>query len=237
MLYNIPNDGTTPIGLKERTIGGVHSFLLRHLVGLPEIPTSPSFLDLGCGTGAWLERLALLGLTDLLGVDRDGSAFGASSATFVKGDLDSEAPLKLGARKFDIVTSIEVIEHLANPGCLLAHASNYMKADGVFILTTPNIHSVLCRLRYLVTGKMKQFDEKGDIGHTTPILLPGIQKMLARRGMAIVHLWEYPENGGTITSRFLTKSAAALAKRLFPLVFEGDNLCVVIKKTRCNTLG
>jgi ubiquinone/menaquinone biosynthesis C-methylase UbiE len=44
--------------LSERTISGLHKNLSQ---SLPQITYDTAVLDIGCGTGAWLERLSKLG--------------------------------------------------------------------------------------------------------------------------------------------------------------------------------
>ena len=71
-----------------------------------------SVLDVGCGTGTWLKVFALHGIKDLTGVDGpyvDRSSLQIDSDRFIAADLRN--PLSLG-RKFDLVVSLEVAEHL-----------------------------------------------------------------------------------------------------------------------------
>lgn len=70
-----------------------------------------SVLDLGCNDGQWLEAFVSLGITDVIGVDGGGMLehLRFDPAKFIEHDLTK--PLDLG-RKFDLVTCIEVAEHL-----------------------------------------------------------------------------------------------------------------------------
>jgi hypothetical protein len=146
------------------------------------------------------------------------------------GDLD------LGDKKFGLITAIEVIEHLENPGWFFSSVAKYLEDDGYFIMTTPNIHSVLCRFRFLLTGKLKQFDEKGDPTHIYPVLLTALERVLRRYQMGIVKKWSYPADGGSITSRPVLKIAAAILGAILPNPDPGDVLCLLIQKKQ-NNLG
>ena len=73
-----------------------------------------SVLDVGCGRGIWLREWARAGVTDCLGVDGhyiDQTKLAIPKAHFVARDLSQ--PFDLG-RKFDIVQSLEVAEHISD---------------------------------------------------------------------------------------------------------------------------
>src|SRR5271170_5687643 len=100
-----------------RVDGRQHEELLRAIKGLEGLDSSTPILDLGCGTGAWLARLADAGFKDLTGIDRDVENFGAQDvARFTALDLMSgDRVPELEGFSFGLVTVIEVIEHVANP--------------------------------------------------------------------------------------------------------------------------
>lgn len=71
-----------------------------------------SVLDIGCGQGVWLAAWHAAGITDLLGVDGDyidRARLAIPVSQFQARDL--AAPLDFG-RRFDLVMSLEVAEHL-----------------------------------------------------------------------------------------------------------------------------
>ncbi len=71
-----------------------------------------SVLDVGCGVGTWLAEWINQGVTDVLGLDGDyldSAAMQIEPTTFLPVDLRS--PFSLG-RRFDLVESLEVAEHL-----------------------------------------------------------------------------------------------------------------------------
>jgi len=55
--------------LREVTPPGLHETLLERVVRLPGINPETAILDLGCGSGAWLARLARSGFKALRGID------------------------------------------------------------------------------------------------------------------------------------------------------------------------
>ncbi len=71
-----------------------------------------SVVDFGCAQGAWLAAWQVAGATDVLGVDGDyveRKALRIDADRFLARDLAQ--PIELG-RRFDLVQSVEVAEHL-----------------------------------------------------------------------------------------------------------------------------
>lgn len=100
-----------------------------------------SAIDVGCGAGLLCEPLARLGAA-VTGVDAapENVAAAASHARgtgldirYVAGDI---AALDLGT--FDLVASMEVIEHVADKRAFLAALAERLAPGGLMILSTPN---------------------------------------------------------------------------------------------------
>jgi SAM-dependent methyltransferase len=70
-----------------------------------------SVVDVGCGSGAWLAEAERLGVDDYLGIDgfTPAEALNIPAERFMLRDLAE--PLRLD-RRFDLVVSLEVAEHL-----------------------------------------------------------------------------------------------------------------------------
>jgi 2-polyprenyl-6-hydroxyphenyl methylase/3-demethylubiquinone-9 3-methyltransferase len=87
------------------------------------------------------EPLARLGAA-VTGVDAAAENIAAAKAHAKLSGLDIDyragelAEQKLG--KFDLVTSMEVIEHVTDPAGFLAELAGRLKAEGLLILSTPN---------------------------------------------------------------------------------------------------
>jgi 2-polyprenyl-3-methyl-5-hydroxy-6-metoxy-1,4-benzoquinol methylase len=211
--------------LAERTIGGLHDSLVRML---PKMSFDAPVLDIGCGTGAWLERLASIGFHNLQGIDLNTSQFKSVKATCSQADLDKDE-VNLGGLKYGLITAIELVEHLENPGRLFRLVSNYLDESGYFLLTTPNIHSIACRLKFLITGKLASFDEKGDPTHIYPVLLTSLERVLPRYSLKVVMKWSYPLKGSLIY-RDSVVFLSSLIGTFLPNQERGDTLCCLIRK-------
>lgn len=93
--------------------------------------TPTSVLDVGCGTGGWLAEATALGTTDVLGVDGDylpREQLRIPVETFRPSDLTQ--PLDLD-RRFDLVMTLEVAEHIAAVHARTFVASLCRHADAV----------------------------------------------------------------------------------------------------------
>lgn len=98
-------------------------------------------LDVGCGAGLLCEPLARLGAA-VTGVDAAEENIAAArlhaegvglAIDYRQGDV---ATLDLG--QFDLVTSMEVIEHVADKDAFIAALAGRLAPDGLMILSTPN---------------------------------------------------------------------------------------------------
>jgi len=212
--------------LVERTISGLHDSLIH---SLPKLSPDTPVLDIGCGTGAWLERLANIGFNKLQGIDIDTNQFRTNKAICSRANLDYD-DFNLD-NKFGLITAIEIIEHLKNPGRLFFYVQHYLDENGYFLMTTPNIHSVSCRLKFLITGKLASFDEKGDQTHIYPVLLNSLHRILPRYSLKIVETWGYPINGSLIYRRSITL-ISFLLEFIIPNKNPGDTLCILIQKNK-----
>src|SRR5581483_3845415 len=98
-------------------------------------------LDVGCGTGALLRAFVRAG-ADAAGLESAEAArrrCASHGLTIVADDLrDPSLPLAA----YDVVTAIEVIEHVPSPTAFLARIRELLKPGGVFYYTTGNWHLV-----------------------------------------------------------------------------------------------
>ncbi len=98
-------------------------------------------LDVGCGAGLLCEPLARLG-GQVTGVDAALSNIEAATRhaegsglaiDYRHGELAS-----LGLGQFDLVTSLEVLEHVADKPAFVAQLARHLAPDGLIVLSTPN---------------------------------------------------------------------------------------------------
>jgi 2-polyprenyl-6-hydroxyphenyl methylase/3-demethylubiquinone-9 3-methyltransferase len=115
-----------------------------HWQGDPRAPKPLSgkrALDVGCGAGLLCEPLARLG-ADVTGVDaaeanldaaREHARGSGLAIEYRWGDVG-----QLGLTGYDLVTAMEVIEHVADKPAFLAALAAALKPGGLMVLSTPN---------------------------------------------------------------------------------------------------
>jgi len=214
----------------ERANDGLHAHVASELHRLwPDRATR--ILDLGCGTGAFLARLERMGYARLTGVDIAVPDVPGGGVTLLEGDLDSGA-LPLAPAAVDVVVSIEVFEHLENPGAVLAELARIVRPGGQVLLTTPNLHSLEARARLLLRGHLKQFDRLGDPTHIAPVFLFPFRRLAHRHGFELLRFWGHPVDGRSPTSRPGLRWIAGLL-RLAGMRGEpaGDQLCILLERS------
>jgi 2-polyprenyl-6-hydroxyphenyl methylase/3-demethylubiquinone-9 3-methyltransferase len=113
-----------------------------------------SALDVGCGAGLLAEPLARLGANvtgldaspELITVAQEHARAGGLGIDYRAGEL-----AELGDQ-FDLITCMEVIEHVADPAAFIGALAKLLAPDGLLLLSTPNQTS-WSRLMMITVGE------------------------------------------------------------------------------------
>lgn len=112
-------------------------------------------LDVGCGAGLLAEPLARLGAS-VTGLDAapENIAVAVAHARGQGLAIDYRAtPVEqVGDSGYDLVTSMEVIEHVADPATFVRALAAKLAPDGLMILSTPN-RTPMSRLAMITIGE------------------------------------------------------------------------------------
>lgn len=213
--------------LPEMTVQGLHEALASKLTA---VPRDSSVLDVGCGSGAWLQRLRQSGFSSLTGVDWNADSVCSEGIRFVNCDLETGVLGVDASETFDLITCIEVVEHVLNTGLLLNSLATHLRPGGRLLVTTPNVASATSRARFFLSGKLPQFDSRSDPTHYTPFLPHILGRLLSQRGLRIVETWSYPEANPGPSFRRVTRLLGRLAARFLPDDLPGDVVCVLAER-------
>jgi 2-polyprenyl-3-methyl-5-hydroxy-6-metoxy-1,4-benzoquinol methylase len=150
---------------RNSALRGCHSYVLPHILRLcAGLKPNSRVLDIGCGNGSLTREFAKMG-NKVTGVDlsRVGIEIARNSCQEGRFEVvaaDNRILDELDEAPFDLVYSVEVIEHLYDPrsfleGCFLA-----TKSEGIFLCSTP-YHGYIKNLAISLTN--------GWDGHADPL--------------------------------------------------------------------
>ncbi len=134
---------------------------------LRDIPPPANIFELGCGNGTMAAALNKLGY-EVTAVDPSSSGISHArkqfpSCRFEEGSAYDDLVGIYG--KFDVVVSLEVIEHVFYPRKYAATVANLLVDNGIAIISTP-YHGYLKNLAVALTNKWDQHhDPLWDFGH------------------------------------------------------------------------
>ena len=112
-------------------------------------------VDVGCGAGLLCEPVARLG-AEMVGIDAAPENIAAArlhaegqglTIDYRTGSIDV-----LGPEPFDLITSMEVVEHVDDPSAFVSGLAGALAPGGLLILSTPN-RTPLSRLTMITLGE------------------------------------------------------------------------------------
>lgn len=162
-------------------------------------------LDVGCGAGLLSEPLARLGAS-VTGLDAapENIAVARSHAggQGLAIDYRSGEVAQLAGERFDLVVTMEVIEHVADPAGFIAALAALLAEDGVLILSTPN-RTPLSKLALITIGEGFGMVPRGTHDHAKFLTPDELTALVEQAGLAVTDttgLSFDPRTGFTLSS-------------------------------------
>lgn len=164
----------------EQSLGLSHPDIYRKALHLIQArcPSPKSILDVGSGKGEFLRYIKPQFSAQLNGVDL---MYGEGShAEWLVQDLNHI--LKFGDKQFDVVTCLEVVEHIENPRQLIREIFRVLNPGGLLVLSTPNNHSWRSIISYIFREHFVAFTESSYPAHITAVNQQDLLRMFREAG-------------------------------------------------------
>ncbi|MEC7697154.1 MAG: methyltransferase domain-containing protein [Planctomycetota bacterium] len=146
------NESTSQFGHDESekqprplTMPGIHQKVQAVVDQLPR----GSLLDVGAGEGAFSKWARQNGFS-VHATDVNEKEFCLRDIPFTQTNFNGRWPFK--DNTFDLVVSIEVLEHVENHYHFISECCRICKPTGRIVMSTPNCHSIESRLNVLLSG-------------------------------------------------------------------------------------
>jgi 2-polyprenyl-6-hydroxyphenyl methylase/3-demethylubiquinone-9 3-methyltransferase len=145
-------------------------------------------LDVGCGAGLLSEPLARLGAA-VTGLDAAPANIAAATAHAAKSGLEIDYRAggieSLDIAPFDLVSCMEVIEHVEEPALFLSHLARMLRPDGLLILSTPN-RTARSRLAMITIGEGLNLVPKGTHDWSRFFKPEELEELLTAQGLRVI---------------------------------------------------
>jgi 2-polyprenyl-3-methyl-5-hydroxy-6-metoxy-1,4-benzoquinol methylase len=225
--FGTPRPGTAPPEYEWKPDrGSSHAQLLALAGARPP----GSVLDLGCGSGRLGQELRARGQR-VVGVDtRDTPEAKERLDVFVVGDLEHGIPAAVAEHApFDTIVAADVLEHVRDPGRILAEARDLLADGGVLLASVPNVAHWYPRLR-VASGRF-DYDARGilDRDHVRFFTRRSFARLVARSGWRVTATratglpFDVVERGGRVGAAARLRATVGLvddaAVRVWPSLF------------------
>ncbi len=204
-------------------------------------------LDVGCGSGAFLNDMRLLTGCEVYGIDVSSLAAKTASQDYgldISTGSVFESPFPNSY--FDLITAWSYLEHVNNPSRVLAKFSDLLKPDGCCVIQTPNFGSFNARLfkekwyhldcprhLYIYTPKtVTNLLEKGGLT-VQQVFYERTSKGILGSLQYFVYGDNYnPDHRNRLRRSSLLKKAVSPLSRIAALLRRADTVVVLARKCR-----
>ncbi len=198
-----------------------------HLKVIAKYKPCGLLLDIGCYAGIFLDEAQKRGY-QVTGIEpstwASDYARKKTGATIINASCNEK--LFFPTEEFDLVTLWDVVEHLDDPSLCLSNIYTYLKSDGIVVITTHDIGSIIAKLM----GKRYPWLMRFHLYHFTPKTL-SVLLLKNRLEVVLTRYYSKKFSIAYILSRAGIKAESALFKRIVIPVNTGDMFMVIAKKT------
>jgi len=128
--------------------------------------TGKTVADIPSGNGAFVQRLKDAGFEKIIAIDIE-NILQVKHDNFIQGDMTKTLPLP--DNSCDTVVCIDGIEHINKQFDFVREVKRVLKANGEFVLSTPNISSLRSRWKWFMTGHHHKCNSPLDENNPTPL--------------------------------------------------------------------
>lgn len=155
-----------------------------------------SMLDIGCGDGDFIIKARGL-FKEITGIDISSIRLQKAKSKLNKLKINNIRLKKVNVNqglpfrdeKFDVITTIAVLEHLFDPYFVISEARRVLKKNGIIFIEVPNIAFILRRLELLFGILPGTSNQSGwDGGHLHYFTESSLKKLLEDSGFQVIKI-------------------------------------------------
>lgn len=201
-----------------------------------ESQSNGTWFDYGCGWGVLLWHMSKFKPEwQFIGCDADEHSLKIQEAFFSQRNVCAELKpydhyMCLPEGAYDVVSFMEVIEHVENPGQVLRAFWRSLKKDGLLILSTPNAHGwnylsnefrrllnrFVCRrndVSYLELIKARAYNPATEEGHLTQFSVETLERILRVTGFEVIS-FHCTHQRGSLFARMFKDGIIVVARKV-----------------------
>lgn len=153
-----------------------------------------ALLDVGCGGGIFTEALARTGAhvtglelaSDVIEVARAHAVDSKLDIEYIQQDVESYASEHAGA--FDVVSALEMLEHVPDPASVVQACSELVKPGGHVFFSTLNRHPMAFLQAIVGAEYLLNMVPKGTHSYGEFIKPSELEAMMSKAGLRLKHL-------------------------------------------------
>ncbi len=142
--------------VKPIAIPGIHKSFFKLFKKISAKYENPRVLEVGAGHGAFTKKL-YDNKFDVSACDLFPDIFYFDKIECKFADITKSLPYP--DNSFDIVTAVEVMEHIHDHTVFMKECNRVLKQGGILAVSTPNILSLKSRIRFLYSGFYYSFEK------------------------------------------------------------------------------